>query len=142
MGRLWYIWGHALVVQWIEHLTPNEAIQVRFPVRAQHCLLVLVYFICIDNVHTPIVHSYYMDTVINIRTEKRVRDEAKKVFSKMGLSTSAGINMFLHQVVTEQGLPFTPTSDPKKLRERFDAEVSVALKTKKYLSAKAALRGL
>jgi len=83
-----------------------------------------------------------MNTVINIRTEKRVRDEAKKVFSKMGLSTSAGINMFLHQVVTEKGLPFTPTSDPKKLRARWDAQVAESLKTRKYLNAKSALRGL
>ncbi len=83
-----------------------------------------------------------MDTVINIRTDKNVRDEAKKVFSKMGLSTSAGINIFLHQVVAEKGLPFTPTSDPKKTHERWDAQTAKALKVKKYTDAASALRGL
>jgi len=83
-----------------------------------------------------------MDTVINIRTEKRVRDEAKKVFSKMGLSTSAGINMFLHQVVAAKGLPFTPTADPKKIRARWDAQVAEGRTAKKYSNAKAALRGI
>lgn len=83
-----------------------------------------------------------MDTVINIRTNKEVRDEAKKVFSRMGISTSAGINMFLHRVVAEKGLPFTPTSDPKKLRARWDAQTTKAAKAKKYSSASSALRGL
>jgi addiction module RelB/DinJ family antitoxin len=83
-----------------------------------------------------------MNTVINIRTDKNVRNEAKKVFQKMGLSTSAGINIFLHQVVTEKGLPFTPTSDPKRIRIHWDAQTAKALKAKKYPSASAALRGL
>ncbi len=77
-----------------------------------------------------------MNTVINIRTNKNIRDEAKRVFRKMGLSTSAGINMFLHQVVAEKGLPFTPTSDLKKIRERWDSQVAKSLKNKKYLSAR------
>ena len=83
-----------------------------------------------------------MNTVINIRTDKNVRDEAKKVFSKMGISTSAGINIFLHQVVVEKGLPFTPTSDPKKIRDRWDSQVNEALKGKKYKDGKSVLVGL
>lgn len=83
-----------------------------------------------------------MNTVINIRTDKTVRDEAKKVFSKMGLSTSAGINIFLHQVAVEKGLPFTPTFDPKKIRARWDVQTAKAAKSKKYLRASSALRGL
>jgi addiction module RelB/DinJ family antitoxin len=83
-----------------------------------------------------------MNTVINIRTDKSIRDEAKKVFSKMGLSTSAGINIFLHQVVVEKGLPFTPRSDLKKVRERWDVQVAKSLKDKKYLNAASVLRGL
>jgi DNA-damage-inducible protein J len=83
-----------------------------------------------------------MDTVINIRTDKNVRNEAKKVFSKMGLSTSAGINIFLRQVVAEKGLPFSPTADPRKIRARWDAQTAKTLKGKKYSSAASALRGL
>jgi addiction module RelB/DinJ family antitoxin len=84
-----------------------------------------------------------MDTVINIRTDKNIRDEAKKIFSKMGLSTSAGINMFLHQVVAEKGLPFSPTTDPKKLKARWDAQGAEALRRgKKYPNAESALRDM
>jgi DNA-damage-inducible protein J len=83
-----------------------------------------------------------MNTVINIRIDKTIRDRARKVFSKIGLSTSAGVNIFLHQVVAEKGLPFTPTSDLKKIRERWDAQVAKSLKSKKYKNAASALRGL
>jgi addiction module RelB/DinJ family antitoxin len=83
-----------------------------------------------------------MNTVINIRINKSIRDQAKKVFSKMGLSTSAGIALFLYQVASEKGLPFIPTTDPKKIRARWDAQVTDSLKAKRYLNAKSALRGL
>ena len=84
-----------------------------------------------------------MDAVINIRTDKEVRDQAKKIFSKMGLSTSAGINLFLRQVIAEKGLPFIPTRNPKKLRMRWDAEVAHALKHgKRYSSAEELMKDI
>lgn len=83
-----------------------------------------------------------MNTVINIRTQKSVRDEARKVFSKIGLSTSAGINLFLHQVAIEKGLPFTPTYDTAKIRRRWDNQVNRAIRHKKYSTAKEALLDL
>jgi addiction module RelB/DinJ family antitoxin len=91
----------------------------------------------------PCPISNGMNTTINIRTDKKVREKAKKVFSALGLSTSAGINMFLHQVIAEKGLPFVPTADPKKIRERWDKQVEEALESgKRYKSAKVALRSL
>ena len=83
-----------------------------------------------------------MNTVINIRTNREIRDKAQKVFSALGISTSAGVNMFLRQVVVERGLPFAPQTDAKKIRARWDAQVKQALKGKKYKSAKDILRGL
>ncbi|MEI6346024.1 MAG: type II toxin-antitoxin system RelB/DinJ family antitoxin [bacterium] len=83
-----------------------------------------------------------MNTVISIRTQKSVRDEARKVFSKIGLSTSAGINLFLHQVAVEKGLPFTPTYDTAKIRQRWDNQVNRAVRHKKYSTAKEALADL
>lgn len=83
-----------------------------------------------------------MDTVINIRTNKEIRNKAQKVFSSMGISTSAGVNMFLHQVVAEKGLPFTPTTDTKKIRERWDRQVTQVERSKKYGNAIDVLRGL
>ena len=83
-----------------------------------------------------------MDTTINVRTNKEIRKKAQKVFSSLGISTSAGVNMFLHQVVQEKGLPFTPTADTKKIRERWDAQVKEAKKSGKYKDARDTLRGL
>ena len=78
-----------------------------------------------------------MDTVINIRTNKDVRNKAKKVFSSLGISTSAGVNMFLNQVAIEKGLPFTPTMDTKKLKEKWKKEIKEALASgKSYKTAK------
>jgi DNA-damage-inducible protein J len=84
-----------------------------------------------------------MDTVINIRTEKSVRDEAKKIFSKMGLSTSAGINLFLRQVIVERGLPFNPSMDPEKIRNRWDKQVAEAMISgKRYSDAESVLNDI
>jgi addiction module RelB/DinJ family antitoxin len=58
-----------------------------------------------------------MDSVINIRTEKKLHSDAKKVFKNMGLTTSGAINLFLRHVVKEQELPFTPGVYGKKLLE-------------------------
>jgi hypothetical protein len=60
-----------------------------------------------------------MNTMINIRTDKSIRNEAKKIFLKMRISTSAG-----------------------QIRVRWDAQTAKALKAKKYSSANSALRGL
>ena len=83
-----------------------------------------------------------MDTSINIRTNKEVRQKAQKVFSDLGISTSAGINLFLHQVIAEKGLPFIPTTDPKKQRARWDTQVKEARRGEKHESAESVLRGL
>jgi len=84
-----------------------------------------------------------MDTVINIRTNKEVRNKAKKVFSSLGITTSAGINLFLNQVVSEKGLPFTPTIDTKKLKAKWDREVKEALASgKSYKNAEELFRDL
>lgn len=84
-----------------------------------------------------------MDTVINIRTNKEIREKARKVFSSIGISTSAGVNMFLHQVVAEKGLPFTPTVDARKIREKWDKDVKEAIKSgKRYTNARELLHDL
>ena len=47
-----------------------------------------------------------MKTVINIKTDKKVKDEAKKIAEEMGLSLSAVINAQLKQLVREQEMRF------------------------------------
>ena len=46
------------------------------------------------------------DTVVRARVELALRDEANRLFQRMGLTMSDAIRLFLHQTVTEQALPF------------------------------------
>lgn len=48
-----------------------------------------------------------MSTVnLNIRTEKEIKANAEKIFDALGLNMSSAINIFLRQVIQENGLPF------------------------------------
>ena len=54
-----------------------------------------------------------METVnVTVRMERQTRDDAAKLFSKLGVSTTQAINMFLKQAVREQGIPFEITARP------------------------------
>ncbi len=43
---------------------------------------------------------------LTIRTEKALKEEAGKIFNKLGLNHSSAINMFYRQVLAEKGMPF------------------------------------
>ncbi len=43
---------------------------------------------------------------INIRTEKEIKESAESVLSQLGLTMSAAVNIFLRQVIRENGIPF------------------------------------
>ena len=82
-------------------------------------------------------------TTINVRVEQKTKTAASKALADIGLDLSSGVKLFLHQVVTEQGLPFTPTKNPIVLQAKWNAEVAQALKSGKvYKTAREALRGL
>lgn len=54
-----------------------------------------------------------METVnVTIRMERQTRDDAAKLFSELGISTTQAINMFLKQSVREQRIPFEVTARP------------------------------
>jgi len=78
-----------------------------------------------------------MNTALNVRTNKNLLNKAKKVFSAMGMSTSTGVNLFLNRVVAEKALPFIP-ADPKAIRERWDRQAAIAIKSgKRFKTARA-----
>lgn len=82
-------------------------------------------------------------TTINIRIDEKLKKAAGKTLASLGLDTSSAVKMFLSQVVTENGLPFTPSKDPAKIRARWDKEVAEALKSgKRYTSGAEALADL
>lgn len=52
-----------------------------------------------------------METVnVTVRMERQTRDDAAKLFSELGISTTQAINMFLKQAVREKGIPFEVTA--------------------------------
>ena len=54
-----------------------------------------------------------METVnVTVRMERQTRDDAAKLFSELGISTTQAINMFLKQAVREQRIPFEVSVRP------------------------------
>ncbi|MCF0111909.1 MAG: type II toxin-antitoxin system RelB/DinJ family antitoxin [Erysipelotrichaceae bacterium] len=45
-------------------------------------------------------------TNLNIRTDKEVKANAEKIFEELGLTMTTAINIFLRQVIRENGIPF------------------------------------
>ena len=46
------------------------------------------------------------ETVIRAKVDKKSAEKAERVFAQLGLTTDAAINLFLHQVDLQSGLPF------------------------------------
>jgi len=51
-------------------------------------------------------------TIINIKTDPKVKKQAKKVASDMGLTLSGAINGFLRQFIRTKTLVFTSNENP------------------------------
>lgn len=49
------------------------------------------------------------DAVLNIRISSDVKDESAKILKELGLDHSKAINIFLHQVIMQKGIPFEMT---------------------------------
>ena len=93
---------------------------------------------CIDIVRT-LVYTIGM-TTLNIRIEENIKAKANKTLASLGLDMSGAVKLFLNQVITEKGLPFTPTKNLSVIRAKWDKEVAQALKNgKRYTSAKTLL---
>lgn len=61
-----------------------------------------------------------METVnVAVRMERQTRDDAAKLFSELGISTTQAINMFLKQAVRERGIPLRgDRKDRRRARQR------------------------
>lgn len=69
------------------------------------------------------------------RVEPKVKQEAEAILSRLGISMSNAIDMFLRQVIIQKGIPFEirlPDEKPLALgsltKEQFDAEMEKAIK--------------
>ena len=55
-----------------------------------------------------------METVnVTVRMERQTRDDAARLFSELGISTTQAVNMFLKQAAREQMIPFEVTQGPQ-----------------------------
>ena len=73
-------------------------------------------------------------TPTQIRIDTDIKTQATELFSKLGLDMSTAVNMFLHQAVIRQGLPF-PVEMPPYRQEVLDA-MNEALQLSRDPSAK------
>lgn len=66
------------------------------------------------------------DAQINVRTESKIKEESAKILRRIGMTTSEAVNLFLHRVVMEKGIPFDlriPTRKTEKaLEEAYNRE--------------------
>lgn len=58
---------------------------------------------------------------ISARVDKKVKAEAQKVLRDVGVNTSDAVDMFLRQVVMQQGIPFEVRRPNAKLRKELRA---------------------
>jgi DNA-damage-inducible protein J len=45
-------------------------------------------------------------SAVHVRVKDATKKSAQKVFKKMGIDLSTGINLYLHQVILTQSIPF------------------------------------
>lgn len=72
-----------------------------------------------------------MNTTLNIRVDKKLKERVKNTFEKMGLDISSGIKVYLKQVVNFQSIPFklrTKNGFTPKQEEDMIKEAEWALK--------------
>ena len=49
---------------------------------------------------------------ITLRIDDSLKNQSQKILDQMGLSMNTAVNLFLHQLCTDRGLPFRPSADP------------------------------
>ena len=56
-------------------------------------------------------------TNINVRTDSELKAKAQSVLESVGLDMSTAINVFLHQIVYKNGIPFEISNPTQKTIE-------------------------
>ena len=76
-------------------------------------------------------------SVVRARIEPNVKKTAEKILNKLGLSTSEAFNLFYHQIILKNGIPFEikiPNFITKKTFEDSDKNKNIkTFKNKKEL---------
>ncbi len=64
------------------------------------------------------------------RVEPDIKEQAEAILSSIGITASAGINMFYRQIIVDNGLPFRPSASvrrPKALGEMTEKEFNAKM---------------
>ena len=71
------------------------------------------------------------DTImISMRLNRKVKEDAERIFSSLGLTLTAGVNLYLSQVVMQQRIPFPLVlSDDVKAELAAEKEAEYKLST-------------
>ena len=72
-------------------------------------------------------------TMVNFRIDEEVKKEMEEVCSKMGLTMTAALNLFINKVTMERRIPFEITADP----DPFYSESNIRYLEKKMTDHKA-----
>lgn len=72
-------------------------------------------------------------TMVNFRIDEDVKKEMEEVCSKMGLTMTAALNLFINKVTMERRIPFEITAEP----DSFYTESNIRYLEKKMADYKA-----
>lgn len=72
-----------------------------------------------------------MNSTLQIRIDRKTKEEARKAFSDMGLDISSGIKVYLAKVAASRKIPFELTADhlPEKVKQQMVRETTRARKS-------------
>ena len=71
-------------------------------------------------------------TVINFKTDSKLKSEAKEVLDSMGLNFSIAINAFLRKLISEKRIEFTAPEIPNARLRRSIRNAEKMIKSGKY----------
>jgi len=54
------------------------------------------------------------DATVRARVDSKLKEDAEKIFSEIGLTTSQAITLFLNRVRIERGIPFALKTEYKE----------------------------
>ena len=68
---------------------------------------------------------YTMNTLIHIRTDKKIKDEAQKILEDMGFNISSFVNASMRKLIRERRIEFEYYPNIKTTNELRKAEIDV-----------------
>ena len=78
---------------------------------------------------------------LSVRVDEEVKKRAEMIFNELGLTLSAGINLYLNQVAVQKGIPFPLTQQPQNNRNDIDFSKQIE-ELKAQLAVESKIKGI